>query len=226
MFYRILIVLFITQISFAQEKSSRFSVSAYYGPAYNFFVDYGRPVNKEDGYFIPPVDPLGGLELIQKNAIGTVGGLQVSYRFKTRNRFSIGYTREQHIGKFNGMVTLSNGTPVFVNDIRLRHLNEFFELNYKRAIGKSLNWYFTIGFYVLNPSQAELHIYPSQNFVEISERNNKNSNLQEGGFSLGAEYFFYQSGQFQFGVTSKLYFTASTGEFETLTFSPLLKYKF
>ena len=226
MYFRILIALVITSSIYSQENKSRFSISAHYGPAYNFFVDYDREINKEDGYFIPPVDVLGGLELIQKNRMGTIGGIQISYAFNKKNSISIGYTRELHIGKFRGDVILDNGTPVFVRDISLRHLNEFFELNYKRTVGKSGNWFLSAGIYVLNPSQSEITIYPQQNFIDIRERNNKNSNLQEGGFSIGSEYYFYKSGKFQLGLNSKLYFTASTGEFETFTFTPILKYNF
>lgn len=220
------IFLLLSFMTFAQESSQRFSVSINYGPAYNFFVDYGRPVNKEDGYFIPPVDVFGGFELYQKNSIGTIGGVNLSYIFNKKNEIALGYTRELHYGKFKGTITLDNGTPVFVEDIKLRHLNEFFELNYKRALNHKLNWYISVGFYVLNPSQAEIEINPILNYIEIEERNDKNSNLQEGGFSLGLEYYFYQSGKFYLGVSSKLYFTASTGEFETFAITPLLQYRF
>lgn len=225
MYFRLLIIICFTSTMFAQDKSSRFSVSTHYGMAYNFFVDYDREINKENDIFIPPTDIFGRYELIQKNKVGTIGGVQVSYTFNKRNSLSIGYTRELHVGKFRGEFILDNGTIIDVEDIKLRHLNEFFELNYKRAIGNN-NWYLTVGIYVLNPSQAEIDFNPVSNYISIEERNNDNSNLQEGGFSLGTEYLFYTSGNFDLGLNSKIYFTASTGEFETFTFTPILKYNF
>lgn len=219
----ILFLLLFTTITFSQNQDSKFSIAVNYGPAYNFTLDYGRAVNKQDGYFIPPQEVFG-YKLFQKNKVGAIAGLQFGYTFNKKNQLTLGYTREVHYGKYKGTIFLESGSPIFVNDIKLRDLNEFFELNYKRAFGRAQNFYLTGGLYILNLNRSEVII--AENSVEIRERNNANSNLQEGGFSVGLEHYFYSSGRFQFGATSKIYFTASTGEFETFAITPVLKYNF
>lgn len=209
-----------------EESKSKFDISISYGPAANFFVDYGRPIVKENGNFIPPVNVFGDLELIQKQLIGTIGGIELNYHLSERSDLGIVYERQINYGKFNLNTTLNNGTQVFVDDIKLRHLNQFFAVNYKLALNKSRNFKAIIGLYYLKLNQAEININLSANFLEIEERNVKNSNLEEAGFFTGLEYYFYKSGQFEFGIQSKLYVTVSTGEFEALSITPKLKYNF
>ena len=45
-------------------------------------------------------------------------------------------------------------------------------------------------------NQAEIEIGLFENIVVIEERNFDNSFLEEGGFALGLEKYFYTSGKF------------------------------
>jgi len=100
----------------------------------------------------------------------------------------------------------------------MRCLEFFYKRNFKK------NFSAFLGFFLQYPHQQELEI--SGNSLFLEERNNKNSNLSEAGFFLGADYYFFKSGNFELGVQSKLFHTTSTGEFEAFSFSPKLRYLF
>lgn len=55
-------------------------------------------------------------------------------------------------------------------------------------------------------NQAEIQIGMSDNYVIIEERNYDNSFLEEGGFVVGLEKYFYKSGKFDVGIQSKVFY--------------------
>jgi len=205
---------------------SKFDISIHFGAAANWFVDYGRPMVIEDGNIVPPFDEaFGEFELYQKRMIGTIAGIELNYNFKKSSLF-IAFEREQHIGQFNGNISLDNGTPVFIDDFRLRHLNQFFGFGYKQYWGKHKRFSTALGLYYLKINQSEVAINVQQNFIALRERNVNNANLEEGGVSLGFEYWFFNSGNFSLGLQNKYYMTLSSMEFETISLAPKLKYNF
>lgn len=197
-----------------QTENSNLSLSIGYGPAYSFFVKYEQP--PED---VPP----GFLDFYDKNRIGSFLTFGVHWLFNSKNNLELHYSKQVHVGKknFDGMIL---NIPVNIKDFKLRHTNHFFEFNYSRSIFSKDSW-ILIGGYLLYPEQQEIAIFPN-GFVEIEERNHKNSNLQEGGLMAGMRYNKAISGNFQLGIELKAYFTASAGYFETISLTPTLSYSF
>ncbi|MGM0634675.1 MAG: hypothetical protein ACQESK_01320 [Bacteroidota bacterium] len=210
-----------------EKLFSRFEISANYGPAANFFVDYDRPMVRSGGSIEPLYSEVfDEFNLHQKNMIGTSGGISITYNFNEKNGISFSYDRTLNHGKYNGSPVLDNGTPIFIRDFKLRHLNQFFSLSYRRSLDKKNTFYASIGIQYLRHNQAEIDIAMSDNYVVIEERNYDNSGFEEGGFVLGLEKYFYKSGQFELGIQSKFFILTSGPGPETLTFTPVLKYSF
>jgi len=227
-----LFTLLIVSMAFSQKNStdkiSKFELSVNYGLAGNSFVDYGEEVVKEDGNIIPLYSEVfDEFRLFQKNFIGTSGGFTITYNFNAKNALAFSFDRNMNYGKYNGSPTLSNGTPIFIDDIMLRHRNHYYSLTYRRSLNKKNDFYASLGINYLRHNQAEIKIAISNNFVEIRERGYKNSKFEEGGFVLGLEKYFYTSGQFQLGVQSKIFMIISSPALvETITLAPVLRYKF
>ncbi len=224
-----LLVLFVTSLLYAQDKNnffSKFEITANYGLAGNFSVDYGRDLVRENGNIEPLYSEIfDDLQLYQKNFIGTSGGFSVTFNFNVKNSLMLAFDRNMNYGKYDGTVVLSNGTPIFVNDFILRHRNHFYSLSYRRSLNKKNTFYASIGIHYLRHNQAEIEIALSQNFVIIEERNFQSFGLEEGGFVFGLEKYFYKSGNFEVGIQSKLFITTTSG-LETLTLTPVITHKF
>ncbi len=212
---------------FSQEKTSRWSIQADYGLQYTFFVNYGEKIIKKGGY-IEPIYDIFGANLVQKNRLGNYMGFEVNFALSPKNFVGFGLAQSNNYGKYDLSFQFQDHF-IYIHDFTLKHTNYFYQLFYKGKISdKSL---VTAGVYLLDPHQQEILIYPDGS-IEIMERTGFNEyNLNEGGFFLGFEYFFYKSGKFELGVKSRLYYTASLGlfdldSFETFSISPTLKYQF
>ena len=205
----ILFTLFFTTLIFAQEDKSffsKFEIAANYGVAGNFFVDYGREMNTNND-LIEPIysEVFDEFQLYQKNFVGTSGGISITYNFNNKNALAFSFDRTLNYGKYNGVPVLNNGTPVILNDIKLRHLNHFYSLTYRRSLDKKKSFYASVGIMYIRMNQAEIKVGLSENIVIIEERNYDNSNLEEGGFVFGLEKYFYKSGKFDVGIQSKVF---------------------
>jgi hypothetical protein len=195
-------------------QKGRLTLSVKYGLAYSFFVEYEQA--PED---VPP----GFIAFYNKKRIGNIGGVGLSYKFNEQNSIGISYERQVHLGRksFSGMV---NGAILSITDFKLRHTNNFFGLDYRRNLFSNNKLSFSIGAYLLFPEQQEISLL--DNFIEIGERNNKNSNLMEGGISAGLKFSKNLPGNFNIGLEAKAYYTASLVEFETISITPTLAYDF
>lgn len=228
----VLFALFIVSAAFSQKNSSdqisKFKLSVNYGLAGNFFVNYDEDVIKEDGSIISLYSEVfDEFQLYQKNFIGTSGGFTITYSFNAKNAIAFSFDRNMNYGKYNGSPTLGNGTPIFIDDIVLRQRNHFYSLTYRRSLNKKNNFYASLGINYLRHNQAEIKIAISNNFVEIRERNYDNSGFEEGGFVIGLEKYFFESGQFELGIQSKLFLlTSNLDLIETLTLTPVIRFKF
>lgn len=218
---RLFFCLIIFMLSFnqdlsAQEKKGlqRFSIEVGFGAAYSFFVKYEQPLNEV---------PSGFISFYDKNRLGNIGAFELKYHFNKKNLMGLAYTRQNHFGKKN-FVQQSEGSQIVIRDFKIRHTNNFFELYYGRKVFNKGNFFLLAGVYVLNPEQQEISIF--NNMIEIEERNSANAHLQEGGLMMGLKYQTTVSGNFSVGIESKIYFTASTGELETLSIVPKLSYGF
>ncbi|GGE13646.1 hypothetical protein [Psychroflexus salis] len=205
----IIISLLFSILTFAQEDKSfisKFEIAANYGPAGNFFVDYGRDMNTNND-LIEPIysEVFDEFQLYQKNFIGTSGGINITYNFNNKNAIAFSFDRTLNYGKYNGVPVLNNGTPVIINDIKLRHLNHFYSLTYRRSLDKKNTFYASLGIMYIRMNQAEIQVGLSDNLVIIEERNYDNSLLEEGGVVFGLEKYFYKSGKFDVGIQSKVF---------------------
>ncbi|MBK8567746.1 MAG: hypothetical protein IPN76_31620 [Saprospiraceae bacterium] len=217
---RNLILLFIfasTAYSLHSQQSTnqgRLTLNVKYGLAYSFFVEYEQA--PED---VPP----GFIAFYNKKRIGNIGGIGLSYSFNEQNGIGVYYERQVHVGRksFNGM---ASGANLSIKDFKLRHTNNFFGLDYHRNLFSSNELSFNVGVYLLFPEQQEISLF--DNFIDIGERNNKNSNLMEGGVTLGFKYLKDLPGNFRLGVETKAFYTASLVEFETISVTPVLAYDF
>lgn len=226
----LLFTLFLISTAVAQEMNqgffSKFEIAVNYGPAGNFFLDYGRDLKIDDGTIEPLYSEIfDEFQLYQKNFIGTSGGVDITYNFNEKNAIAFSFDRTLNYGKYKGAPILDNGTPVFVNDIKLRHLNHFYNLTYRRSLDKKNSFYMSAGITYVRMNQAEIGIGLSGNYVNIRERNYDNSFLEEGGFLLGLEKYFFTSGKFELGIKSKAFLLTSTG-LEAITFTPVLRFNF
>ena len=201
-----------------------FELNINYGIAGNFQLEYEQP---------PSAVPSGFTSFYNKNFFGSIGGIEFQWNIKdSKASIGISYDRESHFGEKNFRELISNNTYLEIIDFKLRQINEMYSIFYKRRQSEKL--LFTGGVFILNPQMQEIEyfntfIHSTQTtalLVLIKERNGSNSNLIDAGFFIGAEYYFYKSGNFQVGIQSRIYHTTSIGWFETMTLTPKLRYSF
>lgn len=211
--FGIYLILILPEIAFSQSKEKLF-LGIGYGAAYSFFVHYEQPPDQ-----VPP----GFLAFYNKNRIGSISSLNLGYCISPKNCLAITYSRQMHVGRKNFAANVA-GARLFMIDFKLRHTNNFFELSYSRSLSKKGDFWASVGVYVLNPEQQEIDLFGNK--ITIEERNDKNSNLQEGGFVGGIKWRGKLSEHFFGGFEAKVYFTASIGTFETISITPILSYCF
>jgi hypothetical protein len=176
--------------SIKAESDGIFDLEISFGSQYNFFVDYGRDLDFENGYILPYEDFPGELAFNQKRAVGTYFNAHLSVRLGGRNFLVIGHTRTLNRGLYNGNITFPTGTLVQVGDFQLDHRTMAYNLSYKRNFGSENQFSAIIGYSYADFRQSELTVWPPANFVEIEQRNGKNSNLEEILYKLGFQYNF------------------------------------
>jgi hypothetical protein len=212
-FIKVFVFLFVVQYSLAQPKS-RLSVEVNYGLGGNFFVrDY-------DERNIPGV----GINFYNKNFVGTIGGVDVRYKIGKKSILGLGFARSinSRVVNFNGS---SLSVPVVIDEFSIRHINNFYQLYFDRQLFKKKNDFsIQAGIYYLRMSQQELDI--STLGASFSERKFKNNRLEEGGLFIGLQYSKQIENRFRVGIRSRLYYTASTNQFEAITLTPTLSYQF
>ncbi len=215
-------VFIFTLNSMAQTK--KWKVNFHVGPQYNFFVDYNTTVKYNDSY-ITPIETYYGYDLLQKKPFGTIMGIEVSYINK-KNLIGISYQRSENYGLYNGEVQLQN-TVFEIVDYKLRHLNNYFELNIKHNILNKNKFYWKVGLYLLNPSQDEIEIDLASNTITLYRRTGFNfANLNEIGILFGGDYIFYSNKYYELGINTTYYFTVSTSSPEAFTIYPFICLKF
>ena len=193
----------------------------------NFFVNYGREVIKDGRYIVPEINDLNELTFLQKNFIGTYASYRGSVRLGGRNYLELAYEKTRNKGVYDTTIETSSGTEIIIEDFELNHVNTFYTLRFKRGIGKKNKLFLTTGISYLALEQSVLNINPNADYVEIAERNVKNSYFEELTASFGIQYYFLKSGKFSLGIESRIYMIIGEDpEFETWSLSPVLKYSF
>jgi len=219
--YKFLVLMFTATVSlFSQNKvkKNRFDFSLSYGPQVNFFVRYGFSRQKDsNGNFIPH-STVFGYDFFQKKAVGNHLGFALKYQVSKKGYWGIGFERAENFGVYNIAYRLNNSTLISVESMKLRHLNNYFEIYYMRNIKVENKFFWQFGLYLLDPHQQEITVSPlNSNYIIINERTGfGDANLAEMGLKTGFDYYFYKSDKFDVGITNNYYFTVTTGEFESI----------
>lgn len=208
-------------------KSSLFEVSISQGLQGNFFVDYDRDLELRNGFITPYFDDFGELTFYQKRFVGTYASFRGSVRLGNRNHLEMAFERTRNSGVYDGTTVTDSGTRILINEFELNQKNTFYTIRFKRALGKSNKIFLNIGISYMQFEMSTIDINPTADFILIEENNSNNSNNEELGASLGFQYYFFQSGNFQLGVESQIYSIISYGpDLETISIAPVLKYSF
>ena len=197
------------------QNKERFSIGVNYGLNGNFFVgSYDE------------LSPSGEVSLLKKNFIGTIAGLQFSYKIGKNSNLGIAYNRSINKGKKNYHAII-NGVDIFVEDFNIRHVNNFYELFYEHGFSKkTMDWSYHAGVFLLSSAQQEIEF---DNFLQaafVQERNYQNSGLSEGGVFAGLQYSKKIDTRFRLGLKTRVYYLISTGSFEAISLTPTLSYYF
>lgn len=201
--------------AFSQENS-KFSVEINYGLNGNFFVrDYnemGGPDNKV--YFY------------KKNFIGSIAGINLQYILSRTSAVFVEYNRSINMGKKNYGGTI-NGTEIFIEDFKLRHVNNIYLLGYAYNI-KDIKRGFKMegGLMLIYDAKQLIQIEGFDDLVRIKESNFKNANAVEGGVFLGAGFTKKIDTKFDLGIKARVYYLISTATLEAISISPTLTYRF
>lgn len=190
-------------------------MEACYGLNANFFVgSYNESASSSATY------------LYKKNTLGTVSGMQLNFALNARSGLFAGYSRSVNKGTKNFQGTV-NGVQVFINDFNLRHFNHFLQIGYERSFHQShLEFRFHAGLVWVGMQQQEISIENFNNQIVVEERNIRNSRLQEAGVFAGLSYVKNLDKHFELGVRMRAYYLVSSNNFEAITFTPILVYKF
>ncbi len=208
-----LCVQIISLSSFAQQKG-RFSIEANYGIQANFFVNTYNENTPFEASFL------------NKNVIGSIGGLGIKYHFNNKSALSLAYDRSANTREIN-YNEIVNGVEYFIDDFNIRHTNQFFQLGYEYTLDtKKTKWIFSGGLLYLLSNQQEINISGRPSGIYIRERNYKSYGLEEGGAFMGIQHAWSIDKHFDLGIRSKVFFLVSTGTFEAITLTPTLTYHF
>jgi hypothetical protein len=180
----------------------------------------------QGNFFVRSYEELGrpdGTAFLNKNFIGSIGGLEMSYQVTKMASISIGYAQSTNNRKINYFNSL-NGVGVYITDFEIKHENRFYQLFYQRSLSRKINHFILeLGLYYLRSQQQEIGI---GNNVAFEQRNFANSYLEEGGISAGFHYKIKVDTHFDFGIRSRIYYLISTNELEAISLTPTLTYRF
>lgn len=212
----IFLFFFAAHVTFGQQQKGRVAISANYGLAGNFFV---RSYDEQSG-------PTDKQYFYKKNFIGSAAGLAVTFHVSESSGLFLEYSRAINTGKKSYTGSL-NGTNVMIEDFRLRHVNNFFQLGYLRNFKiENALIQAQAGAFMLTDQKQLISIEGWDNLISIRETNAENSGSKEAGVFLGGEYSFKLDTKVDLGIRTLGYFLVSTGTFEALTLTPVLRYNF
>jgi len=209
-FLYFLMILSFTKIG--AQQGNKLSIEASYGLQGNFFVRSYEELGRPDG-----------TAFLNKNFIGTIGGLEMSYQVTKMASISIGYAQSTNNRKINYINSL-NGVGVYITDFEIKHESRFYQFNYQRSLSKKYTQFkLELGLYYLRTQQQEIGI---GNYVAFEQRNYANSYLEDGGISAGFQYKIKIDTHFDFGIRSRIYYTVSNNQLEAISLTPILTYRF
>lgn len=198
------------------QMKGKVSMQANYGINGNFFVrsydEQGGPDNKT--YFY------------KKDFIGTTGGVSLSFHVSNKSSLFVEYSRTMNSGKKDYFGQIEN-TAIDIRDFKIRYHNNFFQLGY--SYGKQISASsFTLdaGLFLQTFSDQKIAIENWDRYVSIAEATYSTSNSMEGGIFFGGGYSINIDTKVSLGIRTRGYFAISTGIFEAITITPVLRYRF
>lgn len=209
------LILFLLIISFEPSEAQKFDklrIQVNYGLNGNFFVR-----SYDERTFAN-----GATQFLNKNFLGRIGGIDLSYKIGRNLLLGIGFDRSSN----TRVVSFQPQTaPVFIRDFTISHWNNFYNLLLtKEIIRKKYIFLPSIGAYYLRSQQQEIDV--SNQGVSFDQRNFKNSRLEELGALAAFEFQYQIDTRTYLGVRTRFYFTVSTGTPEAITLTPTLSYHF
>lgn len=189
----------------AKESTGRLEIAANYGLGGNFFVSSYNEQQSSQFY--------------SKDFIGTIGGIELVWNLKdNKQAFGLSFDRAVNHGEKNISPTSTNNN-ITVENFNLRQTNKMYGVFYKRTFKSTFSAF--LGFYLFSDISQDLEA--SNEYVYLRE-----TKSTEVGFFLGADYFFFTSGNFEVGIQSKLfsYFAISEFDLEAISLTPKIRYCF
>ncbi len=214
--FTIYILVLVSTLQINAQSKSKISLEVNYGIQGNYFVRSYNEIGRPDG-----------TAFLNKNFIGSIGGIELKYQSTKRAAWSLGYAQSSNKRSVN-YSTVINGIRLSINDFDIRHENRFYQLFYQRNFSKKTpNLKYEFGIFYLRSQQQEIIIGNSlRNNIDILQRNFKNSNLEEGGVGFGLQYLKKLDTKFDIGIRSRIYYLVSTNTLEAITLTPTLTYHF
>lgn len=198
------------------QRTTRLSAEINYGLNGNFFV---RSYNETGG-------PANKTYLYKKNFVGTIGGVQLSYRLNSVSSLSLGYSRSTNKGQ-KSFHDVLNGVDIMITDFNIRHNNDFFQLAYERSFSKKHpSWKYHAGVVLVSMQQQEISVENYASQVLVNERNAQNAGLQEAGVFAGIHFSKKIDTRLEAGLKARVYYLISVQSFEAITLTPTLTYHF
>lgn len=188
-----------------EESKSRLELAINYGIGGNFFVTSHNEQQSS--------------QLYSKDFIGTIGGLELVWNLKdNKQAFGLSFDRSVNKGKKNISRTSTNNS-ITVENFNLQHMNKMYGIFYRKTFKSRFSA--SLGFYLFSDISQNLEVYDKSIYL-------RESKSTEGGFFLGADYFFFTSGNFDLGIQSKLfsYFAISEFDLEAISLTAKIRYRF
>lgn len=200
-----------SQISDQQEKKSKFFVTAGYGLAGSFFVrsyDEFAPFQRYKTFY-------------KKSFVGVAQNIAVGINLKKNYTLKAGLNYEHFTRKVKSNDTINGVNIKLDHTIDHRNYMWFGGVN-KLYQNKKHIFSPGLGLYYLRPVQEEVEVY-YPNYVGDVERNFKNSSLEEAGVFGELEYEYIFQSKVHLGIKTQFYYTASSGEAESIALYPFIR---
>lgn len=222
-FYLITVFSMISFISHAQgNQRSWFDITLGYGAAGSFFVrSYDESVMNADDK-----------KLYRKNFAGSNRCLDIGLHFKKGYSLRLGYSR-QHFTKDVEFKGFFDQWQIEV-DRKIYHIDNIISLSLdKRLLIQNMHGNSSrhvlipaMGVYYLRSIQNEIDILYSIKAYDDTERNYKNSKLEEAGVFIAAGYEYQFQPKVCMGISTRYNYTISTGYSESISLTPYVKFLF
>jgi hypothetical protein len=190
----------------------KFKVSVNYGLSYNPQMDYSRNPNKKDGFFEPIIEPTGTI-MFQKNKIGRVYGLGLSYYLNELNSIELAVDQTESFGKYK--TAFFDGVSVTsFDEFRLRESLTYHQLIFKNSFKKD-KLQLGLGLFFEKSTSQTVSI---DNAIRIEERKRN-----ELGIVGAVDFVILKGNNIEFVIKSKTFYTISLALFESIYVAPSLK---